>query len=981
MSSSEANLSPPGWVRTLKSSDGPEVSGRAGDRSGCLRRTIIRARLCQLLLAGTASIALPASVHAQTVINLTNLPPSGMAGGATADTNLDVSNGATALSTGNLQPGAVSSLSQQGSNSLNVIGTATTPLAIGAAGNPSVSVNTIVAAGLDATSGAPSRTSLSVGNVNAAVANGIHPIIGGVPQLGYGAQAAGTSVGGAQAGVNTLNAVSIGLSGAAELALSQLSAATDGSGALVQPTVGSLTTPPGSPYSLAAVDPSQAATPIPPTLNMSVVNVLVGYSAAGPARVGSAGGNSTAQSASNAFNGATVVGGQSVALQQLADFPTAQPASNGGAWNVLPTTVTFQTVNTATAYAGQLESANVSGGARLPSTVASVSNVGQSSLNSINALALTPAPGSASGATTGLSGLQSGSLPWVMASNQAVASGAVGPDANGILLSGNGSANWDGFVASHVSAGLPAPGSVSSAAAAPPASSASVAGVTQGIGIALNTVSSGGGVQVGPSGFGQSIGSLPLVNSVANGAGQAWALPPSSSSFTSFAPMPVNATVAVGAAGGARVEAATQTYQVTGNAISIGGNATGALSQSVGSVDYNAAGLVPAQSQGAYFTGAAPVSGSGAAMGAAATPSYGPYVASPIAIGDGPALNGAYAVLLGPGQSTLSGVAQAASGDVNSISVAGSLSSGAAGTVAQSGGTLANYGGTLNKQIALTNGAGGASVWAPQQTLTMQVNSVRAGGTVSGSITQQGPESPTANAIFQPSNAIEVASGTAGPASVLGASGSLATQTNLRTYNSVATASTLGTSTEVAAVSQSAPAVSYVVDGVTPAPSNGIQVSAWVPVTPPGQATDTRSASTQVTGASQVAGLSVNGIAAATGAIGKVSQVSGGVVSNTSNVQGALSGHCSTCIVQDAVPRVSVGNGYTVIAGASQSNAQAVNTASYGGYLSGTINAVAAGTTTLTTSNAVNGTANLGSARLSGAQAAANAVSAITATR
>ena len=252
---------------------------------------------------------------------------------------------------------------------------------------------------------------------------------------------------------------------------------------------------------------------------------------------------------------------------------------------------------------------------------------------------------------------------------------------------------------------------------------------------------------------------------------------------------------------------------------------------------------------------------------------------------------------------------------------------------------------------------------------------------MSGSIAQQGPESPTANAIFQPSNAIEVASGTAGPASVLGASGSLATQTNLRTYNSVATASTLGTSTEVAAVSQSAPAVSYVVDGVTPAPSNGIQVSAWVPVTPPGQATDTRSASTQVTGASQVAGLSVNGIAAATGAIGKVSQVSGGVVSNTSNVQGALSGHCSTCIVQDAVPRVSVGNGSTVISGASQSNAQAVNTASYGGYLSGTINAVAAGTTTLTTSNAVNGTANLGSTRLSGVQAAANAVSAITATR
>jgi len=207
MPRSEANLPPHGWVRALTSPGEAEASGQAGDTSRYPRRATTRTRLCQLLLAGAASIAVPAAVHAQTVINLTNLPPAGVAGGATADTSLDVSNSATALSTGNLQPGAVSALSQLGSNSLNVVGTASSPLAIAATGNPSVSVNTIAAAGLDATSGATSRTSLSVGNVNAAVANGIHPVIGAMPQLGYGAQVAGTSVGGAQAGTNTLRRV------------------------------------------------------------------------------------------------------------------------------------------------------------------------------------------------------------------------------------------------------------------------------------------------------------------------------------------------------------------------------------------------------------------------------------------------------------------------------------------------------------------------------------------------------------------------------------------------------------------------------------------------------------------------------------------------------------------------------------------------------------------------------------------------------
>lgn len=939
-------------------------------------------KLRQWLLLGVGCVLLPTPLRAQTVLNLSNLPMT--AGAGAGDTALDIANTGAAISNGAFLPGSVSVLGQAGSNDLNVIGSTGAPLQIGATpvsgSSTSIAINVIAAAGYGA-SGAPARTSLSISNTNVAATNGAQAIVGGLPIGSYGSQIANVIAGGSQSGANTLNAVSVGLQGAAELSLTQTSAVAPAGGGLVQPTAAVLAANPNLPYAGGAADPSVATTPVPPTLGMSVVNTQLGYAIAGSARVGGESGQAMAnQSASNAFNAATVVGGQSVALQQSADFPVVQPFYNGGTWNTLPTTVAIQATNTAVSNNEQLESARIANGALIQGNTSSVSNVIQAARGSINTLALVPSAG-ASPMTTGLSGVQSGNLPWVIATNQAVASSGAAAGRDGILLSGNGSANWAGFAASLATANLPAPGTVASSAARPAASVTTISNVNQGLDTSLNTLVSGGSVSAGAAGFGQVIGSMGLANSVLNDAidPTVVSMPPDSSSFASMAPAPVNASMAMAAAGTAAVTTVAQSHRVTGNAMAVTGNATGTFSQSIGTTDYNAAGLVPAAMQ-ASFPGTAPRSGSGAPPGSAATPSAGPLIASPAAIGEGPALNGAYAATYGPGQSNLAGVVQSATGDLNTIAVTGALASGTQGTIAQSGGVLANYGGTLNKQIALTNGAGNAAITAPQQALAMQVNAIRASGSLSGSIAQQGPSSPP-DLFLQPANAIEAASATSGSASIAGGGPGQTAQVNLRSYNSIATSGTMGTSSEVAAISQSSPAVGYVINGIAPPPTNGIQANAWVPATPPDRATNVHSSSTQITGAGQVSGLNVNSIYAGGGTTGMVAQVSNGIESTTSNVQSSLAGYCLTCLVQDAVPRISVGSGNVAITGALQANTQAANTATFGGAVNGTVNMAASGFTSLSTANVVRGNTNLGNTRVTGSQTGTNAVSVVTAPR
>lgn len=941
----------------------------------------------RVLLAGVAVLLLPSLAGAQTIVNLTNLPPSSPSAAAAADTALDAANLATALSNGNI-PGAVSQVAQSGANSLNIAGLpGGTPVVLGGGAGQSISINMLAAAGY--TQGdASATTSLSVGNSNAAVANGLNQIIGNAPQLGYGGQIGAVLAGGSQSGVNTLNAASVAVADGSSVALSQMPAVVNASGGYVEPTAASLAaalplTYGASGPGVSTFDATLATNPVQPNLNLSVVNTLLGYAAAGGAGVGGrTAGAAASQAAVNTFNTATIAGAQGIAAQQLADFPTVSPLGGTlAAWMQQPTTSAMQSVNTATAYDGQLGNANVTGGAVMPGDVTSVANLAQGATTSINVLNVAPTPqGGAAGGAVALTGLQSGSLPWVISANQAAASSGAGSGtygvSNGILLSANGSANWAGLAAAQAGVGLPAPDTVPSVAALPAAATTTVSNVSQSIGLALNGVSATQNVAAGPTGFQQSIGSMALTTSVMNDATANWnvSLPPPLVPYSNFAPAAVNAATAVGGAGQAGVGSVQQSFQVGGNTIGATGGVSGTLTQSAGLVDYGAAGIVPAASQSGFYPGLTPNSGAGAQQGAAGSLSAGPYIASPGAIGSGAALNGAVALVLGSGVATLGHVAQTASGTFNLLNAGGVVSSGASGTITQQMATLANYGGTLNNQIAMTGGAGAASVTAPSQAAALSVNTIVAGGGLNGSVAQTAPNVPLIGTPVQPSNAIAAVSMQSSGASIVGAGGAQPAQSNVQTFNVIASGTSIGNSGAVASVIQTAPAISYMLDGVAPAsPANGIQASSFRPDNALGTVSNT-----QISGASQVASLGVNGLSAPAGAYGTITQVSNGLVSSLSNAQAGISGFCPTCALGDAAPRYAVGSGNTQIVNAAQSNAQSVNTSALGGGIIGTMNVAVAGATNLTTTNLINGMANLGNSKVSGTQVVANAVSVVS---
>jgi hypothetical protein len=236
----------------------------------CVRRTVATAAWVAMALAAQ-------SAAAQTVVNLSTLDPGGP---VSAATNLDLLNSATALSTGGLFPGAVSALSQSAANRVNTLGIgaegSVAPMVFGTQGAatgtaPSVEITTITSA--YRTPGTEGATSATIGNLNAAVSGAVNPIVGGTRNQpwtgGYGAAAGGALASGSQSGINTLNAVGAQLAEGTSVALSQL---------------------PGAPGTATAVAQGGA-------LNLSTVNTMLAYTAAGTATVaGGIGGQVAAQS-------------------------------------------------------------------------------------------------------------------------------------------------------------------------------------------------------------------------------------------------------------------------------------------------------------------------------------------------------------------------------------------------------------------------------------------------------------------------------------------------------------------------------------------------------------------------------------------------------------------------------------------------------------------------------------------------------------
>lgn len=825
-------------------------------------------------------------------------------------------------------------------------------------------------------------TSTTINNINAAVLTGVNSIVGAAPPVnvaftgGYGSQPGSVAAGGSQIGVNTLNGVAATFASGTSVSLSQIPGGPQISGSgfgstIVQGSGGSF-------------DPTSSIGAVTANLNMSVVNTLLGYSANGAASVNGAlgtGQSAGSQTATNQFNFASLSGADAVAVQQSAAFPTQTPSIDPS-WTMLPSANSLQTVNRAIAYNGQLGDANVGGGATSIADTVGVSNLNQIAANNINTLNLAPVNASTSGSSTVLTGVQSSNSPWIIAVNQAVAATGVNQANTAIFEDANGNANWSGFVSS-IAPNLPSPGSVSSLAAQPFTGNASLSNLGQNIGVSLNTVNAGTNVQTGSTGFTQSIGGLGLASSIMNDANSSisagWQLPGQSSGLVAnVTPFPINSGVAVANAGSAMISTLGQNFQATGNLFTALGNVTGSTTQSVGTFDYNNAGLLPASEQPLYgASGMTPYGGARITEGASGSANYGPLTASPNSL-TGPALNGAYSVLTNNGVASLTSVAQTAVGLANTLQAAGTINSGASGAISQSVGTIANYGGNLNTQIAVVGGGGTASITAPSQTLAFNANSISGGAGVYGQITQSAP-SAQAFSYLQPTNAMAAANTNAGSARITGvalngSAGNL-TQSNTLSLNSIASGGSLGATTSVAAVSQSAPSVSFVIDGVTPIAANIVQAASWRP----GDNGVTMS-STSITSVSQLASLGVNSLSAAAGVFGNVTQQSNGLVSTVSNVQSGSSGFCSVCGMTNPQPAYAVGSGNTVIASAVQINNQSLNTAVVGGAINGAFNAASLGAVNLSTSNVINSVANLGNARVSGTQQLASAVGVITTT-
>lgn len=900
-----------------------------------MRQTVATAAWVAVALAAQPAMA-------QTVVNLSTLDPGSP---GSAATNLDLLNSATALSTGGLFPGAVSALSQSAANRVNTLGIgadgAVVPMVFGTQGAatgtaPSVEINTIASA--YRTPGTEGATSATIGNLNAAVSGAVNPIVGGTGNQpwtgGYGAAAGGALASGGQSGINTLNAVGAQLAGGTSVALSQL---------------------PGAPGTGGAVAQGGA-------LNLSTVNTMLAYTTAGSATVA---GGTGGQVAAQGFNSASLAGnGLTVAAQQLANGLSA--AETG-----------LQSVNRALAFSANNTAASVD---------PTVRDLGQVATVGVNALAL-----SGSGGTT-LSGTQSiagaSGLPRPVVANQ-VAASTIG--AGGFMPEASGAA-WTGFAAT-VAAGMPAPGSYTTSAllnqaggtAQRGAGDVGVTSVSQTQATSMNTATAtGGSLGFGPAGFSQVTGVVDLATPI----------DPATTGG-------VNSVRAETNVGRAALLAVGQGFGTAFNTLSASGDATGTLSQSSAGVNYAGALLAAPDHAGLLAAPTAtPNGGSGIAEGVPANANGGPYAVHPNAaltaggspILGTPAWNTAVATT-SYGQAAANGVAQNASGAVNSFTAGGRIDSGAAGTVAQGLDVLAlscactaGASAPMPQQISVTTlSAGNASAGALAQGQAMAGNVVRGTAGVAGSVAQSamaGTMSGTTNAAFNPANAVTVSSLGQGSAGV-----SAVAQTNAVGINSISSQGALGGATSPAAFSQSTGGIGAAVaskDATAATTPAAVFAVPWNSIA--AAATSGAGGSAAITGAIQSAGMSVNEIAGA-GLSGNSTQVASGqaaVVANSASAYAAGSPAGTPALAGPAVGTTGllatgVMSGNATLQATTQAAQQGFNTLAVAGSVNGTVNQVQAGGAWQTTGNQSLVQANRGRATATGSQTAQNSANTVSA--
>ena len=969
------------------------------------------------------------AAQAQTVVNLSNFDPGLLAdavsssGVLSGPTSLDAVNTASAGSVGGLFPAAVSQLNQTGANQLNTLGilsgggvsavtlgtAPSTPAAPGA-----VTINTITSA-VPFASGAGSKegsTSLTVANTNVATNLGVAD-----KAILDTSAPGGTLVGGNQSGVNTANGVGAAFLNGTGVTLSQIAAGAD----------------------LAASSAPGAGS----ALNMSVVNTLLAYTARADAQVvGQPGLGQTqgVQTALNAFNTATLVGTITASVNQ--DARGLTDIANSSTANLIqPVGTVLQSVNRALAY--NLQDASLQAAANV-----GVSALNQSAGVGINALTLSAVPPSAGAAlgTSILSGTQTlatqqmpgattdpfPSTPFAMTVNTVNAStGTV----EGFQPA---TGEWGGFTGV-LGVTLPEPGYPTSNNGPRQNSTVTIANIGQAISTVYNSVSAQNqNIAFGPAGFGQVMGFLAVASSINNAGSQALLASQASGTYapaglsstniplgySGFSPLnSANASAGFGAAG---ITGLSQGFQIAGNTFVGSADITGALSQTMAGASLAAASLLGASQMscsvpGNCTTGAGGsinrIPGSTANGGPSIQEALNPLTTAnptdaPNVTTGGPyqavsqqwmpasfATNGAYALLAGGGDTTVSSVSQTTTVALNTLGAGGTINSGAAGTINQLVYEFKGYGpwnslnqgpGTVAPQTtptgfnsgmvpgeavqtisALTNN-GNASNTGYKQSLAMGVNQVAAGGSVLGSVAQQAPFLSGTGAT-NPSNYATVGVLNSGNATISGQ------QSNVMSMNAISAAGTLGSTSAPAAISQTSP-----VAGVTLAAADGFVYNgtgnnyqqsapanlAMVSVEGGGMGNAVAS------NLGQVADNTVNTAAAGAGVVGNVTQTSGGISSSLRNATYAMA--LPSCAVSCApvVPGLTnpaLGTGNAIQTGTAQVATQGQNLLGLGPSAAGTLNQIAMQATQLATGNSQYTASQHGYAVSTGNQAAANA--------
>ena len=974
-----------------------------------------------------------AEVRAQTVLYLSNFDPallgdaSASAVSVRASTNLDTVNSASAGSTGGLFPAAISLLNQTGANQVNTIGVTSegTVAAVSLGGAPSVpaapgsvTINTITSAvpfiqsvgskeGFSSLTIANSNTASNLGSVGKALLDISAP--------------GGTLVGGNQGGVNSANGVGAAFAAGTDVALSQIAAGA-GLNALSAPAVGSALNMSvvntlmaytaradaqvvGQPGTGQTQGAQTAINGFNTATLLGSINAAINQDARGLTDIPNSSSTSLIQplgTTVQSVNRAMAYNLQDASLQAKADVGVSALNQVAG---VGINNLTLGAV--APARGAALGTSTLSGTQSLSTQLMPGATTGPfpstpfaMTVNTVNAsTGMVEGFQASAGEWGGFTGALGVSLPepGYPASNN-------GPRQNSTVTLGN--------IGQTITTGYNTLAVQNQNVVLGPAGFGQVMGV---LAVAGSINNSGAQALLAAQASGNYTPAGLVSTNIPLG-------------YSGFSPLnSANASAGFGAAG---ITGLSQGFQLSGNSFTGSADISGSLSQSMAGASLAAASLLGAAQMSCSNLSSCTtgplgslgrIPGSTANGGPAIREALNPLTTllptdAPNVTEGGPyqavsqqwmpasfATNGAYALLSGGGNAAVSTVNQITNVGLNTLAAGGTISSGEAGTIAQVVYEFKGYGpwnslnqgpGTVPPQVtpsgfntgmvpgeavqtisALTNN-GNASNAGYNQSLTMGVNQVAAGGSVLGSVAQQAPFMSGSGAT-NPSNYSTAGVLKTGNATLSGQ------QSNVMAMNSISAGGAVGSASAPAAISQTSP-----VAGVTLASADGFIYNgtgnnyqqsapanlAMVSVEGGGMGNAVAS------NLGQLAANTVNTAAAGNGVLGNVTQTSGGISSSLRNATYAMA--VPSCAVSCApaltgITNPALGTGNAIQTGTTQVATQGQNLLGVGPSATGTLNQLAMQATVLATGNSQFTASQHGYAVSAGTQYAVNAANVV----